>query len=102
MGIFKPGRPSKQTPPHAPGEYRWRDKESGQIDYVGETSDLSRRKQQHERSSRPVSSQTHDFEWKTADGRSTSRTRRDHERMTIEKHQPPLNQRGGGGGRKAG
>lgn len=102
MSTYRPGRPSKQEPPNAPGEYRWRNKDTGSVDYVGETNDLARRKCQHERSDKPVSSSTHDFEWKQADGRSTSNTRREHERDKIEKHNPPFNQRGGGGGRKAG
>ena len=100
MGIYKRGRPSKQAPPSAAGEYRWRNRETGAIDYVGETNNLARRRGEHERSDKPVSRETHDFEWQRADGRSTSRTRRAHERETIDKHQPPLNRRGGGGGRR--
>lgn len=96
---YKPGRPSKQNPPTAPGEYRWRNKETRQVDYVGETNDLSRRKKEHERSDKPVSSSTHDYEWKTADRLSTSKTRRKHESEKINQHTPRLNRRGGGGGR---
>lgn len=102
MGTYKPGRPSRQNPPNAAGEYRWKNQETGNVDYVGETSNLSRRKDQHERSDKPVSSDTHHYEWKQSDGRSTSNTRREHERSKIDQHSPPLNQRGGGGGRKAG
>ena len=35
--LYKPGRPSKQEPPEKPGEYRWRNKETNEIDYYGET-----------------------------------------------------------------
>lgn len=99
--MYKPGRPSRQEPPDAPGEYRWRDRETGQVDYVGETNNLHRRCLEHERSDKPFSRDTHHFEWKQADGRSTSRTRREHEAAKIRQHQPPLNQRAGGGGRRA-
>ncbi len=101
MSIYKPGRPSRQEPPNTEGEYRWVNKDTKDIDYIGETSDLDRRKAEHERSEKPVSSDTHHFEWQKADGRSTSNTRRDHEREKIKEHNPPLNQRAGGGGRKA-
>jgi len=39
------------------------------------------------------------FDFMIADGRSTSRTRREHESQKIDIHNPPLNQRRGGGGR---
>lgn len=102
MGIFKKGRPSRQAPPDGPGLYRFRNKLTSVIDYIGETADLRGRKTQHLRSDLPVSPDTHDFEWKSADGRSTSATRRAHEKMQIDRHLPPLNRRRGGGGRRSG
>ncbi|MBN2798578.1 MAG: GIY-YIG nuclease family protein [Deltaproteobacteria bacterium] len=99
---YGPGRPSRQPPPHAPGEYRWVNKETKERDYIGETNDLARRKGEHERSDKPVDSSTHTFEWKEADPSSTSESRREHERKKIAQHHPPLNQRGGGGGRPSG
>jgi hypothetical protein len=33
---FGLGRPSRQEPPNAPGVYRWRDNETGQIQDIGE------------------------------------------------------------------
>ena len=101
MGIFKRGRPSRQTPPRSPGLYRWVDKGTEHIDYVGETNDLRRRHYEHVRSSSPFSGESHHFEWKRADGRSTSRTRRQIEKEKIAKHHPPLNSNSGGGGRRA-
>lgn len=98
--LYKKGRPSKQEPPEKPGEYRWRNKETGVIDYIGETNNLHRRMLQHEKSEKPVSRETHDFEWKQADGRFSVDKRRGHEAEKIEEHQPRLNQRAGGGGRK--
>ena len=103
MGIFKKGRPSRQDPPDQAGIYRLIDKLTGEIDYIGETGDLRSRRGQHFRSGDlPVSPDSHHFEWKTADDRSTSRTRREHEKIQIDRHQPPLNRRRGGGGRRSG
>lgn len=98
--VYKAGRPSKREPPNAPGEYRWKNKTTKNIDYIGETNNLRRRRNQHERSLKPVSQLTHDFEWKAADRRFSVESRRMHERKKIEQHKPPLNQRAGGGGRK--
>lgn len=98
--LYKPGRPSKQPPPSKPGEYRWINKETGEVDYYGEASNLKRREYQHERSDKPVSRETHDFAWKQADGRFSVEKRREHERQKIEQLQPKLNQRAGGAGRK--
>ena len=98
--LYKKGRPSKQETPEKPGEYRWRNKETGGIDYLGETNNLKRRMTEHERSAKPVNRDTHDFELKQADGRFSVDKRRDHEREKIEQHNPPLNKRAGGGGRK--
>lgn len=41
------------------------------------------------------------YEYKVADGRSTSKTRRKHEQKKIAQHKPPLNKSKGGEGRKA-
>jgi len=107
MGIYKTGRPKKYNPStgtgcdpeHKPGEYRIRDKE-GNITYVGETADIRRRMQQHLRSGKlPNDGST--FEYKEADGRSTSNTRRQHEQEKIKQHNPPLNKSVGGEGRVA-
>ena len=98
---YSPGRPKKNNPPSAPGEYRWRNKENGQIDRIGETNNLRRRRSEYPTEKVPVSPQTHDFETMQADGRSTSKTRREHEVESIEKHDPQFNERAGGGGRPA-
>ena len=111
MAIYKPGRPNKynpttqtgQKPPAKPGEYRIRD-DSGTITYIGETNNLARRTGEHIRSGKL--STGHDnpgtIEYKIADGRSTSNTRRQHEKEKIEQHQPTLNKSNGGEGRPAG
>lgn len=41
------------------------------------------------------------FEYKVADGRSTSHTRREHEKKKIKEHDPVLNKSKGGEGRPA-
>ena len=107
MSIYKPGRPVKYDPftnagtrpPALPGEYRIRDA-SGNILYIGETNDLSRRMEEHIRSGKLAAGCT--FEHQVADGRSTSRTRREHEQEKIKQHQPLLNRSKGGEGRPAG
>ena len=101
MGIYRRGRPSRQAPPNGPGTYRFICKLTGKVDYIGEAVNIARRIVQHLRSAKPVSLGTHYVEWKPADGRSTSKTRRKHERAKIDKHKPRLNKRGGGGGRRA-
>ena len=106
MGIYKPGRPtkyspadgSKNKPPAKPGEYRIRN-ESGKITYIGETNDLNRRTNEHKRSGKLGSNGT--IEYKQADGRSTSNTRRSHEQQKIKQHSPLLNKSKGGEGRPA-
>lgn len=82
--------------------YRFRNRDTGDIDYIGETSNLKRRIGEHLRSDRSVSPDTHHEEWQVADGRSSSRTRRAHEMDKIDQHKPRLNKRRGGGGRRAG
>ena len=107
MPIYKQGRPMKYNPttgagikpPAAPGEYRLRNPQ-GSILYIWETDSLSRRMGEHLRSGKLPPNGT--FEYQVADGRSTSRTRREHERLKIAQHQPTLNRSGGGEGRPAG
>lgn len=111
MSIYKPGRPKKynpttgagQKPPSQPGEYRIRDN-SGSISYIGETNNLARRTVEHIRSGKLSTGQAGvgTIEYKVADGRSTSNTRRAHERQKIAQHNPPLNKSRGGEGRPAG
>lgn len=111
MAVYKPGRPSKynpssgtgKKPPSKPGEYRVRDG-SGNITYIGETNNLARRTSEHIRSGKlPTGNGCKStIEYKLADGRSTSRTRREHEQQKIAQHQPLLNKSRGGEGRSAG
>jgi hypothetical protein len=94
MATLKPGRSKTKAPPHKPGIYRL--KRGGKVEKVGESSDLARRKREHKKAN-----PGHDFEYQVADSRSTSKTRRRHEKRQIKKYHPPLNQRKGGGRRLA-
>lgn len=108
MSIYKVGRPNKynptsgvgKKPPMQPGEYRICDS-LGAIQYIGETNNLARRMSEHIRSGKlPVFEDCGYFiEYKIADGRSSSRTRRVHERQKIKRHNPPLNKSKGGEGK---
>ena len=106
MGIYKPGRPFKydpftgtgSRPPSCPGEYRLRD-ESNNVAYLGEADNINRRMHEHMNSGKLRDGFT--FEYKVADGRSTSVTRRQHEREKIAQHAPYLNLSSGGEGRIA-
>ena len=102
MSIYKSGRPykyvpaknSKRKPSQKPGEYRI-DKNS----YIGETNNLLRRFNEHKRSGKFTDTSV--FEYKIADGRSNSKTRRIHEQQKIKRHKPQLNKSKGGEGRIA-
>ena len=110
MGIYKPGRPTKynpydksgKKPPAKPGEYRIRDKD-GEITYIGETCDLNRRMNQHIKNGKlsDPNNSGGTFEYKVADGRSSSNTRRIHEKEKIKQHNPAMNASKGGEGRIA-
>ena len=98
--LFNRGRPSKQEPPSKAGDYRWTNKETGDVDYYGTTNDLKRRRGEHDRSDSPFGLDTHDFEWKKSDGRFSDEKRYEHEREKIKQHDPTYNKRAGGGGRR--
>ena len=101
---YRPGRPLKyrpadgNLPPAMPGEYRIRDQQ-GNLLYIGETCNLERRTKEHMRYGKltPASGGV-TIECKIADIRSTSRTRRVHERAKIAQHNPRLNCSAGGEG----
>lgn len=108
MGIYKPGRPltynpgkgTGRKPDNVPGEYRIRN-EKGKIKYIGESNNLLRRTNQNINLGRLSVDGKDTLEYKVADGRSTSKTRRLHERMKIKQHAPELNRSKGGEGRVA-
>lgn len=99
--IYGPGRPSLQVPPSLPGEYRWINSFDNTIEYIGETVDLRRRRNEHARSEAPWSLESHRFAWKVANDLLNSQLRRQHEKEKIAQHKPIGNKRAGGGGRHA-
>lgn len=113
MGIYKQGRPKKfdpysgggSLPPAKAGEYRIRakDEHDGAVVYIGETDNIRRRINEHMRRGKLKDAAPGScvVEYKEADGRSTSRTRREHERRKIAQHSPALNLSRGGEGRPA-
>lgn len=109
MSLYKPGRPRKYNPttgkgrkPEArPGEYRIRNSK-GEIIYVGESSNLKRRMDEHAYSGKlATGSDPCTFEYKNADRRYGTDARREHERLKIAQHAPSGNRSSGGEGRKA-
>jgi excinuclease UvrABC nuclease subunit len=103
MGLYKPGRMPETCaggikPPAKSGEYRIIN-EKRIITYIGETNNLARRMGEHRRTGKLGNNDR--FVWQVADGRSTSLTRRTHEREKIKKHSPLMNKSKGGEGRKA-
>lgn len=106
MGIFSRGRPRRydpftgegSRPPAAPGEYRIRDT-SGEVVYVGETNNLSRRINEHKRSGKIKEVGPCAVDWMQASDSSDSVSRRDHERRGIRKYRPDMNRSRGGEGR---
>ena len=93
---------SRGRPPNRPGVYRYQNKQTGGIDYVGDSVDMRSRTNKHKNQGKPFANpKTHTPQWKEMDGRSTSNTRRKVERSQIEKHNPEYNKSRGGEGRKA-
>ncbi len=97
FALYGPGAPSSADPPKIPGEYRILDK-NGNIKYIGETNNLKRRTQEHQR--RGEIEEGDKVLWKKADPLSTSEERRKHEKKKIKQHQPYENMSKGGEGRK--
>lgn len=111
MSIYKPGRPFKyhpasgkgSKPPQQAGLYRICSPQ-GQMLYIGETCNLARRIREHIRAGKiSMDPKAPAFvEYQVADVRSTSRSRRLHERKKIAQHHPVLNKSRGGEGRCVG
>lgn len=110
MSIYKPGRPFKyvpatqkgKKPPEKAGMYRIRSPQ-GRMLYIGETCNLARRIREHIRSGKISMDQrcASIVEYQIADSRSTSQSRRIHERQKIARYKPCLNKSCGGEGRNA-
>jgi len=100
QGPYGPGRPKKRgTPPHEQGEYRIRDKKTGEIEYAGKSSDIARRLQEHKRSGK-FDPERQDAEWMTPRPGTTHAQVSEHEVRSIRKHGPRLNKSKGSQGRR--
>ncbi|HOE91388.1 MAG TPA: GIY-YIG nuclease family protein [Candidatus Cloacimonadota bacterium] len=85
--------------PNTPGAYRHINKETGEVDYVGQTDNLRKRQQEHERNGKlDTKSQTVACKEAKADASKDDlcNTERDH----IKRHNPSGNKTKGGNGRR--
>ena len=94
--LFGPGRPSTRTPPPEPGLYRLIRRDTGEIWYIGQASDLADRIQRH-RNAPP-----HVAAWKAIGTCFTEEAYYlllEKEREQIARHDPEGNRSSGGEGR---
>jgi|GEM_PF-2245955 len=88
----------KSSIPQEPGTYRHRNKETGEIEYVGDTSNLRKRQQEHVRSGK-LDTSKQDVEYSVAKSGATREERRQTEKDHISRHNPIGNKTKGGNGR---
>ena len=104
-GVYRPGRYTNVKPgekvPTKPGAERYVSKKTKKVVYQGESSNLRSRISKQKSDKMPYTRGNYQAQYKVADGRSTSNTRRKHEEAKIQQHRPKFNKRAGGGGRKA-
>jgi predicted GIY-YIG superfamily endonuclease len=85
--------------PHEPGIYRHINKESGKVEYAGQTNDLRKRQQEHARDGK-LDTSTQKVAYSVAKPNATKddllKTERDH----IKRHKPSGNTYAGGNGRR--
>jgi hypothetical protein len=99
-GRYRNLRPGEK-PPAKPGAERYVSKKTGEVVYQGESSNLRVRIAKQKSAKMPYTRGNYQPQYKVADGRSTSKTRRQHEARKIKQKKPRFNQRAGGGGRPA-
>ena len=99
-GPYRNLRPGEK-PPAKPGAERYVSKKTGEVVYQGESSNLRDRMSKQKRDKMPYTRGNYQPQYKVADGRSTSKTRRQHEARKIKQKKPRFNKRAGGGGRPA-
>lgn len=95
---FSKGRPRQGPPPAQPGLYRIIDAGTGIVTYIGVSSNLRRRQQEHQRSGK-YDPATDVFAWQTIRSGATVEQLLSTERDKIRRHRPTDNRRGGGAGR---
>ncbi len=99
LGAIPPGRPKfKQPPPKKPGVYRFVNKATGDLLYIGKADNLHRRKREHT-SAEFFKPNEHRFDYQLARDGITADELYAHEKKKTEQHWPlPLSRRRGGGG----
>lgn len=80
------------------GTYRHTSKETGKVEYVGDTTSLRKRQQEHARSGK-LDTSKQNIEYSTAKENATREDRRRTEQDHIKRHNPPGNKTRGGNGR---
>ena len=103
--VYRPGpytnvKPGRKVPAK-PGAERYISKKTKKVVYQGETSNLRSKISKQKSDKMPYTRGNYQAQYKVADGRSTSNTRRKHEKAKIQQHRPKFNKKAGGGGRKA-
>jgi len=90
----------KDSPlPKEPGMYRHRDKETGSVDYVGTTTDLRKRQQEHERNGK-LDTEKQYVQYKTSRSGANQDDLYNTEKSHIARHNPSGNTTVGGNGRR--
>jgi predicted GIY-YIG superfamily endonuclease len=99
VSMVRRGRPARTPPKNKPGVYRITNKKTDKVEYIGESNNLARRKREH-RQTGNLNPKKERFEHQASPNATTDQ-RRAQERAQIKRHNPPRNQRRGGGGRRA-
>ncbi len=85
--------------PNKPGMYRHIDKETGNIDYVGQTDDLRKRQQEHVRNGK-LNPDKQKVQFKESKSDATKEDLLKTEQEHIKRHSPSGNTYKGGNGRR--
>ena len=85
--------------PSSPGMYRHRDKETGRVDYVGQTDDIRKRQQEHARSGK-LNTDTQYVQYSASKSGSSKEDLCNTEVDHIARHKPSGNSTKGGNGRR--
>jgi len=90
---------AESPPPHSPGMYRHRNKETDEIEYFGQTDDLRTRQQQHARDGK-LDTNRHYVQYAEAREGSNKEQLCQTEVDHIARHKPSGNTTKGGNGRR--
>lgn len=85
--------------PHEPGMYRHVNKETGKVEYAGQTNDLRKRQQEHARDGK-LDTSTQKVAYSTSKPNATKDNLLKTEKEHIKRHDPSGNTYAGGNGRR--